>query len=115
MSKELFTAEAQRTQRGDVKAGGRNRVGERLARTRHIQTNPNVALLFDEYEEDWEKLWYILVRGTAELLSAKELEEQAKARRLLKAKYPNYAAGLLPDGALIIRILPTRITSWGKL
>jgi len=88
---------------------------ERLARTRHIQTNPNVALLFDEYEEDWEKLWYILVRGTAELLSAKELEEQAKARRLLKAKYPNYAAGLLPDGALIIRILPTRITSWGKL
>ena len=88
---------------------------ERLARVRHIQAQPSVALLVDEYREDWEKLWYIQVRGTAELLSDSEGEEQAKARRLLKAKYPQYEAGLLPDRALLIRIRPDRIISWGNL
>ena len=88
---------------------------ERLARVRHIQAQPTVALLIDEYQEDWRQLWYVLIRGTAALLSETDRGEQAKARRLLKAKYPSYDAGLLPDGTLIIRILPTRITSWGKL
>ena len=87
---------------------------ERLARVRHIQAQPSVALLVDEYREDWEQLWYIQVRGTAELLSDSAGEEQAKARRLLKAKYPQYEAGLLPDRALLIRIRPDRIISWGK-
>jgi PPOX class probable F420-dependent enzyme len=87
---------------------------ERLARVRHIRAQPSVALLVDEYREDWEQLWYIQVRGTAELLSDSEGEEQAKARRLLKAKYPQYEAGLLPDRALLIRIRPDRIISWGK-
>ena len=88
---------------------------ERLARVRHIRAQPSVALLVDEYREDWEQLWYIQVRGTAELLSDSEGEEQAKARRLLKAKYSQYEAGLLPDRALLIRIRPDRIISWGKL
>ncbi len=88
---------------------------ERLARVRHIQAQPSVALLVDEYREDWEQLWYIQVRGTAELLSDSEGEEQAKARRPLKAKYPQYETGLLPDRALLIRIRPDRIISWGKL
>lgn len=87
---------------------------ERLARVRHIRAQPSVALLVDEYREDWEQLWYIQVRGTAELLSDFEGEEQAKARRLLKAKYSQYEAGLLPDRALLIRIRPDRIISWGK-
>ncbi|MBI3990431.1 MAG: TIGR03668 family PPOX class F420-dependent oxidoreductase [candidate division NC10 bacterium] len=86
---------------------------EQLARVRHIQANPNVALLIDEYHEDWEKLWYILIRGTATLLS--EGEEHKEAHRLLKEKYPQYRAGLLPEGALLIRIVPTRIIAWGKL
>jgi PPOX class probable F420-dependent enzyme len=88
---------------------------QRLARVRHIQVQPSVALLVDEYGEDWQQLWYILVRGTAELLSGSEGKEQEKARRLLKAKYPQYRAGLLPDQALLIRIRPRRIISWGNL
>jgi PPOX class probable F420-dependent enzyme len=88
---------------------------ERLARVRHIKANPEVALLFDHYQEDWEQLWYVLVRGTAKLLSSQEEEEQTEARRLLRAKYPHYAAGLLPDEAPIIRIIPKRIAAWGKL
>ena len=86
---------------------------ERLARVRNVRANPNVALLVDEYREDWESLWYILIRGTAALLD--EGKEHREAHRLLKTKYPQYAAGLLPEGAPLIRIVPTRIVSWGNL
>lgn len=86
---------------------------ERLARVRNILENPHVALVVDEYSEEWGRLWYILVRGTAELL--REGREQEEACRLLKAKYPQYAAGVLPETAPVIRITPERIIAWGCL
>ena len=88
---------------------------ERLARLRHIRAASQVALLIDEYDEDWSQLWYILVRGKAKLISTSAHMERAKAMRQLKAKYPQYAAGMLPDDAPIIRITPQRITSWGAI
>lgn len=84
---------------------------ERLARVRHIRRNPNVALLVDEYREDWNRLWFVLVRGRARLLRAGK--ERQRARRLLRKKYRQYAGGRLPDDAPIIRIVPTRTISWG--
>src|SRR5215831_19695070 len=39
-----------------------------LARVRNIRTTPQVALVLDEYSEDWDRLWYVLVRGTARLI-----------------------------------------------
>lgn len=42
---------------------------ECLARVRNIRRNPAVALLIDEYSDDWEKLWYVLVRGEAEIVA----------------------------------------------
>ena len=87
---------------------------ERLARVRHIQGNPNVALLIDEYGEDWGRLWYILVRGRAEILS--EGEKHDEALRLLREKYPQYASGaLLPRQAPVIQIVPTQIIAWGNV
>ena len=88
---------------------------ERLARLRHIQAEPQVALLIDQYEEDWTQLWYILVRGKAKLIPNSLPRERARGIRQLRAKYPQYAAGLLPDDALLIMITPERITSWGRL
>lgn len=88
---------------------------EGLARLRNIKASPQVALLIDEYQEDWSQLWYILVRGRAELIPKSNSDERAAALRLLRAKYPQYAAGMLPEDAPLIRITPERITSWGKL
>ena len=85
-----------------------------LARVRHIRANPDVALLLDDYREDWGRLWYIMVRGTARLLHHDE-QERKRAHSLLRDKYPQYAAGLLPNEASIIQIVPGRIISWGKL
>jgi coenzyme F420-0:L-glutamate ligase/coenzyme F420-1:gamma-L-glutamate ligase len=88
---------------------------EKLARLRHIKKAPEVALLVDEYQEDWGRLWYILVRGKARLIPLSARKERAAAVRQLRAKYAQYAAGMLPDDAPIIRITPERIISWGRL
>ena len=90
-------------------------VPERLARLRNIRAVPKVALLIDKYDEDWTRLWYILVRGTAKLILRSAHGERAKAICQLRAKYPQYAAGMLADNAPIIRITPERIISWGKV
>ena len=84
-----------------------------LARLTNIETNAAVALLVDEYAEDWSQLWYVLVRGKASLVTGEVERNRAVAR--LKAKYAQYAAGMLDDDAVIVRITPERITSWGKL
>jgi coenzyme F420-0:L-glutamate ligase / coenzyme F420-1:gamma-L-glutamate ligase len=88
---------------------------EKLARLRHIAATPQVALLIDEYCEDWAQLWYILVRGQANLIVTSAHEERAKAIRRLREKYRQYAAGMLADDAPVIRITPERITSWGRI
>jgi PPOX class probable F420-dependent enzyme len=88
---------------------------EKLARLEHIRGTPQVALLIDYYDEDWTLLWYILVRGRARLLPRSARAERAQAIRKLRAKYPQYAAGMLADDAPILRITPGRVTAWGKL
>src|ERR1700758_5481345 len=42
--------------------------GKRLKRLRNIAENPSVAFLVDVYDEDWRRLEYLLVRGTAEMV-----------------------------------------------
>jgi len=87
---------------------------EELARVRHIRAMPQVALLIDEYYEEWRRLWFVLVRGTAELIPKSATRERARVIRQLRKKYRQYAAGMLPDDAPIIRITPKRIAFWGK-
>jgi len=85
---------------------------ERLARVRNIRACPDVVLLLDQYDEDWDKLWYILVRGHGEILPTGE--EQRQALQQLRAKYEQYLSlDLLPVDAPVIRIKPTEIVSWG--
>jgi PPOX class probable F420-dependent enzyme len=86
---------------------------KRLARLKNIRKTPQVAILVDHYEEDWTRLWYVLVRGKAELVSAPA--ERKRALRCLRAKYPQYSAAMLADDALILRITPRRIKSWGDI
>lgn len=88
---------------------------ERLTRLRNILATPQVALLFDKYDEDWTQLWYILIRGKAQLIPMSGQKERARAIRKLRAKYPQYSKTMLPDDAPIIRITPERTTFWGKL
>jgi PPOX class probable F420-dependent enzyme len=88
---------------------------KRLARLRNIRTVPRIALLIDEYDDDWTRLWYVLIRGKAKLLPKSAHREHASAIRKLRAKYSQYAQGMLADDAPVIRITPERATFWGAI
>ena len=59
----------------------RTRTG--LKRLRNIAANPQVALVIDDYDEDWTRLAYLLVRGRAALVE--EHGETPGARRAPRA------------------------------
>lgn len=83
-----------------------------LKRVRNIQNNPHVALVIDDYSDDWSKLIYVLVSGTAEIvLPGAGDREHARAVELLREKYPQYRSMKI-DERPIIRITPTRIKRW---
>src|SRR5918999_575146 len=58
---------------------------ENLKRVKNIQVNPNVALLIDEYDEDWTKLYFVMIHGRASLISNKKGQEQNELPLLEKA------------------------------
>jgi PPOX class probable F420-dependent enzyme len=81
-----------------------------LKRIKNIISNPQVALLIDRYDHDWQKLWYILISGTATVVEKGSL--QKKAVELLVDKYPQYQDMHISENP-VIQIIPTKITSWG--
>ena len=84
----------------------------RLRRLRNIEENPRVALVLDEYSEDWSRLAWVLVAGVAEVLT--EGADYSKALRALREKYHQYRSMAL-EGRPLIRIRPERLLSWGAL
>ena len=58
-----------------------------LKRLRNIAANERVAVLVDEYDEDWTHLWWVRVDGVARVVAA-----DPAAVELLVAKYPQYEA-----------------------
>ena len=84
----------------------------RLKRVRNIMENPSVALVIDDYSEDWSALAYVLVHGVAEVMG--EGDERRGAESLLREKYPQYG-DLLEEGCIVIKVVPMRVTSWGRL
>ena len=73
--------------------------------------NPRIALLLDGYDEDWGRLWYVLLRGVASVV--RRGPEQRWALTLLRKKYPQYAAMNL-EGRPVIRMRIFRVVAWGN-
>ena len=85
----------------------------KLTRVKNIQHTPYMALLVDQYDENWAHLWYVLVHGEAELVAAPD--ERKRAIERLRVKYPQYDASMLTDDSPVLRITPLRVVSWGKI
>ena len=86
--------------------------GRKLKRIQNILANPNVALVIDHYDEDWRRLWYILVTGTASLIE--DGNEHQEAIRMLRGKYDQYQ-DMDIDRGLVIGIVPTKVICWGQI
>jgi PPOX class probable F420-dependent enzyme len=83
-----------------------------LKRVRNIRANANVAVVVDDYSENWSELVFILISGTAEIISpGDDASEHARAVALLREKYPQYRSMRL-DERPIIKIKPARIKRW---
>lgn len=80
-----------------------------LKRLRNIRENPRVALLFDEYDEDWSRLAWLMIQGRAEALSGGE--EHGRAVAALRHRYPQYRTMALEERP-VVRIEPERILFW---
>ena len=80
-----------------------------LLRHRNIAANPAVSVLVDEYEESWERIWWVRVDGTGKVVD--EGSERETAIRLLRAKYPQYRTWTTPFGAATL-IHVERVASW---
>jgi PPOX class probable F420-dependent enzyme len=91
---------------------------EKLKRVKNIQTNPNIALLIDEYNEDWTKLYFIMIQGRALLISNKKGVQQnellliEKAHKVLSEKFHHYQK--IGIGEYVIMIYPQKIITWNN-
>jgi PPOX class probable F420-dependent enzyme len=71
----------------------------RLRRLDNIREHPEVAVLIDHYEDDWSRLWWVRLRGTARVVDVGPDRELAVA--LLGEKYEQYLVAP-PTGPMIV-------------
>lgn len=79
------------------------RPGE-LGRVRNIRADPRVSVLVDVYADDWDRLWWARLDGTARIT-----DDQAPLR-LLARKYPRYR--LQPPPGPVIDVTIVTWTTW---
>jgi PPOX class probable F420-dependent enzyme len=92
----------------------KRQTGKPLKRVRNILENPRVALVIDDYADDWTQLAYVLVSGTAALVETEE--EYARALALLRERYPQYRAMDLTFARNpMVRIVPAGVHAWGRV
>jgi PPOX class probable F420-dependent enzyme len=75
--------------------------GRELARVRNIRARPAVALVADDWHEDWSRLAWVLVRGRARLLEP-GAEGHAEAVATLREKYARYREMAIDNNPVIV-------------
>ncbi len=83
-----------------------------LKRLGNILENPQAAIVFDHYDEDWRRLAWVMLRGRAEILA--DGPEHGRAQALLQGRYRQLAAMQIA-GLPVIAIRIERTASWGDL
>jgi PPOX class probable F420-dependent enzyme len=82
-----------------------------LRRIRNIIENPRVSLVVDAWDEDWSRLRWAMVEGTAAVVA--DGPERAQALEALVAKYPQYAAmDLSRTAGAVVAIAASRVIAW---
>lgn len=79
-----------------------------LRRIRNIRAEPRVALLVQEYAEDWSRLWWVRVDALAQVEDGGASRQQAIDR--LVARYAQYRDD--PPLGPVIRMRALRRSGW---
>jgi PPOX class probable F420-dependent enzyme len=83
---------------------------EETPNLRAVYLHPDVAVLVDEYSEDWTRLAWVELRGHATVLDGGD--DHAEALALLRQRYPQYRLRPLTD-RIVLRINPSEVHHWG--
>jgi len=83
-----------------------------LKRLRNIQENPKVSIVIDRYDEDWQKLGWVMVSGRAEILH--DGDEHGRAQAQLKDRYPQLRTMQITS-LPVVATRVDRVTHWGQL
>ena len=78
------------------------------ARLRNIGADPRVSILVHHYEDDWSRLWWVRIDGTARVLV--EGDEFSQGMAALRERYPQYQATPLPGPVIVVD--PVEVTGW---
>ncbi|MGA9871708.1 MAG: TIGR03668 family PPOX class F420-dependent oxidoreductase [Rhodococcus sp. (in: high G+C Gram-positive bacteria)] len=71
-----------------------------LKRLENIRADPAVSLIVDNYDENWDDLWWVRADGSARVIDA-DSDDGAAAIDALVAKYEQYSAAA-PQGPVIV-------------
>jgi PPOX class probable F420-dependent enzyme len=74
----------------------------RLRRLANVDARPAVTVLVDHYDDDWDALWWVRLRGEASVH-----DDHDDGRAALVAKYPQYV-GRPPAGPFVV----VAVTGW---
>src|SRR5712691_11436095 len=77
-------------------------------RLRNIAVNPAVSVLVDHYEDDWTRLWWVRIDGSARIIEDGPEFDEAMSK--LGARYEQYRSNR-PLGP-VVAINVERMTSW---
>ena len=80
----------------------------RLRRLTNIRAHPEVTVLVDHYEDDWERLWWVRMRGTATVIT--EGGAFAEAVEALTERYPQYVEA--PPPGPVVSVTVDAWTGW---
>ena len=70
-----------------------------LRRLANIRRDPRVTVLVEHYDDDWSRLWWCRLEGSARVVD--DGPDAERAAELLTNKYPRYRADP-PDGPWIV-------------
>lgn len=83
----------------------------RLKRLTNIESNPTVSVLLDRYDDDWTRLWWIRIDGSARVLNSGP--DFCEGIALLTRKYQPYLTQ--PPPGPVIKVQVETIRAWSAM
>jgi PPOX class probable F420-dependent enzyme len=82
-----------------------------LRRLANVAANPRVSLLVDEYDEDWDRLWWARADGVARVVD--DGPDLDRAISLLRERYVQYTTVALVGPAVVVEV--ERWVGWSSV
>jgi PPOX class probable F420-dependent enzyme len=91
-----------------IPVDGKPKRSRELKRLSNLKADPRAVLLFNGWDEDWSRLWWVSVKGEALILRTPS--DMNHARHLLLARYSQYRTSEELDP--IIQVQITDVMEW---